>query len=110
MKKILISALLGLGLAACGDNITESPTEFIKKTTLKDTYEYCMKVNGNRAYCNCEVGDLAPTFPWDAYMAAVDALAGEPNHVGAVIVKHNGNRKKVLEELNIHKENQLDAV
>ena len=101
MRKILISVLLGIGLTACGDNISEqSPTEFIKALTIKDTHEYCMKVNGNRAYCNCEVEDLARTFPWDTYMVAVDVLAGEPNHVAAVIARHNGSRKKVLEELN----------
>jgi hypothetical protein len=74
--------------------------ELIKTTTLKDTLEYCMEVNGNRKYCDCEVEDLERTFPWDGYMAAIDAAAGRQDHVAAVIAKHNGSRAKVLEELN----------
>jgi len=100
MKKILAIVFVGLGLAACESRIEESPMEFVKRVTIKDTMDYCMKVNGNRDYCACEVGELETAFPWTDYMAAVDIIAGEENHVAAVIAKHNGNRRKVLEELN----------
>ena len=99
MKKILISAFTGLLLVACGDKI-ESPMELVKTTTLKDTLDFCMKVNGNREYCNCEIGDLSRTFPWDTYMNAIDALGGSGDYVAAVMEKHGGSRKKVLAELN----------
>jgi len=100
MRKIMISVLIGFGLAACGDedNIT-SPIQLVKVTTLNDTREYCMEVNGNRKYCDCEVEDLEKTFPWNDYMAAIDAAAGEKDHVAAVMEKY-GSLKKVLEELN----------
>lgn len=99
MKKVLFSIFIAIGLAACDGKI-ESPEELLKITTLVDTHDYCIKVNGNRKYCKCEIEELAKTFPWDKYMAAVDSYAGEYNHVAAVIAKHNGSRKKVLEELN----------
>ncbi|MDR2268595.1 MAG: hypothetical protein LBD94_00235, partial [Rickettsiales bacterium] len=99
MKKILIFGFIGFMLASCGDKV-ESPLEFVKKTTIDDTYEFCMKVNGNKAYCDCEMADLEKNFPWSDYMAAVDILAGEENHVARVIKKHGGDRKKILAELN----------
>ena len=99
MKKVLTIGLLAFGISACGDNI-ESPMELLKTTTIKDTYDYCMQVNGNAKYCKCEVDDLEKNFPWDQYMSAIDILAGEYDHVANVIKKNNGNRAKVLEELN----------
>lgn len=98
MKKIIIGIFI-VALAACSDRV-ESPMELVKKTTIDDTREYCMKLHKNKKYCECEVVDLEKNFPWDDYIAAVDALAGEPDHIGKVIAKHNGNRKKILEELN----------
>jgi hypothetical protein len=101
MRKILVTALAGFGLAACGEgDDIKSPMELVKTTTLKDTFDYCMNVNGNRAYCDCELEDLERTFPWDTYMMMIDAAAGQQNHVAAVIEKHNGSGRKVLEELN----------
>ena len=99
MRKVLILGLIGFGLTACGDNV-ESPLELVTTTTIRDTYEYCMKVNGNRKYCKCEVNDLEKNFPWSDYMAAVDVLAKEENHIAKVIEKYNGNRQKILAELN----------
>jgi len=99
MKKILILGLIGFGLAACGDKV-ESPLELVKTTTIGDTYDYCMKVNGNKKYCKCEVEDLEKYFPWSDYIAAVDVLAGEDAHIAKVIEKYKGDRKKILEELN----------
>ena len=100
MKKILAVIFVGLGLAACESRIEESPMDFVKRVTLDDTMAYCMKVNGNSEYCDCEVGELATAFPWEEYMAAVDILSGEENHVAATIARHNGNRRRVLAELN----------
>ena len=100
-KSFLFLSLLILGLAACSDRV-ESPLELIKTTTIKDTYDFCMKVNGSKEYCNCEIEELERTFPWQDYMNAVDYLAGEENYIAAVISKHNGNRKKILEELNCY--------
>jgi hypothetical protein len=99
MKKYLVFGLVGFALAACSDRV-ESPMEFVKATTINDTYDFCMKANGNKAYCKCEVADLEKNFPWKDYMAAIDILAGEENHVAGVIKKHGGNRKKILAELN----------
>ena len=99
MKKISILGLVGLGLAACGDNV-ESPIELVKTTTIRDTYEYCMKVNGNRKYCKCEISDLERNFPWFDYITVVDILAKEDGHIAKVIEKYKGNRQKILEELN----------
>ncbi|MDR1071629.1 MAG: hypothetical protein LBL21_03235 [Rickettsiales bacterium] len=98
MKKIIAMAFAGL-LAACGDGV-ESPLELVKTTTLDDTRDFCMKVNGSREYCDCEIEDLEKTFPWADYMEAVDILAGEKNHIAKVIEKHGGDREKILAELN----------
>jgi len=98
MKKAI--AVMGiLALAACEDKVG-SPLELVKKTTSEDTYNYCMELHDNKEYCGCEVDKLQETFPWDDYIAAVDIFAGEENHIGKVIAKHNGNRKKILEDLN----------
>jgi hypothetical protein len=97
MKKLLIIGLLFL--AACGDKV-ESPLEFVKTTTKNDTYDYCMKLHDNRKYCDCEIADLDKSFPWRDYMDAVDVLAGEEGHIANVIARHNGDRKKILAELN----------
>ena len=99
MKRYLILGLVGLALAACSDRV-ESPMELVKTTTIKDTFDFCMQVNGNKAYCKCEVADLEKNFPWKDYMAAIDVVAGEENHVASVIKKHGGDRKKILAELN----------
>jgi hypothetical protein len=98
MKKIIAVAVIGL-LAACGERV-ESPLELVKATTLGDTHDFCMKVNGSREYCDCEVEDLEKTFPWADYMEAVDILAGEKSHIAKVIKKHGGDREKILAELN----------
>ncbi|MDR3208222.1 MAG: hypothetical protein LBT45_00015 [Rickettsiales bacterium] len=98
MKKILAIVIVGL-LAACGDR-GESPLELVKTATIRDTRDFCMKVNGSRAYCDCEVKDLENTFLWADYMEAVDILAGEKNHIQKVIDKHKGDRGKILAELN----------
>ncbi|MDR2769817.1 MAG: hypothetical protein LBB08_00015 [Rickettsiales bacterium] len=87
-------------LASCD---SESPLDFVKKTTLNDTYEYCMNLHGNKKYCGCEMADLKKSFPWGDYMDAVDALAGEENHVAAVMARHGGDRAKTLAELNCKK-------
>lgn len=100
MKKLLILCFVGLSVFGCDKNKVSSPLELVKTTTIKDTYAFCMKVNGNKAYCDCESKDLEASFPWKDYMAAVDVLAGEQNHIQKVIDKHNGNRSKILSELN----------
>ena len=99
MKKYAVLGFVGILLAACGERV-ESPMELVKTTTMKDTYDYCMKVNGNKKYCECEIEDLEKIFPWGDYIAAVDVLANEENHIGKVIAKHGGDRKKILAELN----------
>jgi hypothetical protein len=59
-----------------------------------------MNLHDNKKYCDCEIADLEKTFPWDDYIQAVDALAGESDHIGKVIARHGGDRKKILAELN----------
>jgi hypothetical protein len=98
MKKTLLFIFIGL-TAACSDKV-ESPLELVKTTTIRDTYDFCMKTNGSRKYCNCEMDDLEKTFPWADYIKAIDALAGEEGHVAKVIEKYSGDRKKILAELN----------
>ena len=100
MRKVLIAVFVGFSLTACESRVEESPMEFVKNLTLADTLEYCIKVNGSREYCDCEIGELKTNFPWAEYMSAVDVIAGEENHVAKVIARHNGNRGKVLAELN----------
>ena len=102
MRKFLLFAVGCLLLASCGGErrVTESPMEFLIQVTLDDTMEYCMNVNGNRNYCECEIESLRNNFPWDVYMAQIDHLAGEQDHVAHVIARLNGNRRLILEELN----------
>jgi len=108
MKKFLIFGLVGLILSACGrreetictgERIVD-PMAFLIRTTIIDTMEYCMTVNGNRQYCNCEINSLRENFPWETYMVAIDNLAGEQDHVAMRIVYHDGNCEALLEELN----------
>jgi hypothetical protein len=99
MKNALILGFLGLCLWACSDK-ADSPIEFLKKTTVNDTYKFCMDVNKSKEYCDCEMDDLLKTFPWKDYMNAIDFLAGEQNHVATVIKKYNGDENKILAELN----------
>ena len=108
MKKFLIFGLLAVILSACGRReetictgapITD-PMAFLIRTTIIDTMEFCMLVNGNRDYCNCEINSLRENFPWDAYMVAIDNLAGEQDHVAARIEAHGGDCEALLEELN----------
>jgi len=100
MKKFLMVGLLGLFLASCGEDKVSDPMAFLIKTTIADTMEYCMTVNGNRKYCECEMKNLRDNFPWDAYMAAIDNLAGEQGHVAIAIERLEGNKKALLAELN----------
>jgi len=101
VKKILISTLVGLGLVSCGqDRVTEPAMTFIVELTLNDTMDYCMQVNGVKRYCQCEIEDLVGSFPWQEYMDTVDRLAGEENHVERTIERLNGNRRRILRELN----------
>jgi hypothetical protein len=97
---VLLAAVALFGLMGRGGKITEEPVEFIRQLTLYDTMAYCVKVNGNREYCDCEIGELDLRFPWDAYMDAIDVISGEDNHVAETIARLNGNRRRVLRELN----------
>jgi len=108
MKKFLILGLFGLLLASCGRReetictgarITD-PMAFLIRTTIIDTMEFCMTVNGNRKYCECEINSLRENFPWETYMVAIDNLAGEQDHVAIAIIRHDGNCEALLEELN----------
>jgi len=100
MKKFLIFGLFGLFLASCAEEKVTDPMAFLIKTTIDDTMEYCMTVNGNKKYCECEIKNLRDNFPWEAYMVAIDNLAGEQNHVAVAIERHEGSKKALLEELN----------
>lgn len=99
MKKYFLFLPLIFLVYGCGDKV-DDVMELVQTTTLKDTYDYCIRVNGNKKYCECEVSDLRKTFPWDLYIKKIDEIAGEENHIGKVISKYNGDRIKILEELN----------
>jgi hypothetical protein len=99
MKKLLTLGFAGIALAACSDRVGD-PMEFVKETTIGDTYDFCMRVHANEEYCGCEVEDLEKTFPWQDYMAAIDAVADERDHVAKTIEKFGGGRAKILEDLN----------
>ena len=98
-RKLLILGFVGLGLSACSDRVGDA-MEFLKETTIKDTYDFCMQVHGNEGYCECEVGDMEKTFPWQTYMDAIDVIANESYHVARTIARFDGDRAKILEDLN----------